>query len=109
MATLGNAFSSTMGAITKTASTLTNTVDTIDTGMGMLNDFARNARKHQRLANAGKQVGFTTRLITQIARDQTQMDLEIDTWLGSNANLTAQYEKNYAAVEAAVLSAEASL
>jgi hypothetical protein len=109
MATIGTAFTSTLQVVTKTASTLTNTVDTIDTGVGMLNDFARNARRHQRLANAGKEVGFTTRLISQIARDQTQMDHDINQWLGTNSQLTADFNKNYAAVEAAVLSAKEGL
>lgn len=110
MASLSTAWSSTLGVVTKTATTVTNVVDTIDQGSAMLNDMARNARRHAKLASAGREAGFEAQLEATIARDATALEDEIEDWLSTKSEATkTRYLENLTKVRTAIAAAKASL
>jgi uncharacterized phage infection (PIP) family protein YhgE len=109
MAAARQALNSVLGTVAKTANTITNTVDTIDTGVGMLNDFARNARRHQKLANAGREANFKSNLITTLAQEAAEIEYQAKVWASQNPELTALFEAQKTAIESAITEAEQSL
>lgn len=109
MATARAAIGSVFTVVASTGKTLVNTVDTIDTGVGMLNDYARAARRHQKLASAGRETNFVSNLTTTLAQEAAEIEHNAQLWASQNPELTAIFEAQKAKIAEAIAKAEASL
>jgi hypothetical protein len=109
MATLMNAWSSSLGVVTKTASTIVNTVDTVDNAVAMLNDYTRIQRKHFLVASAAREDNFADRLEVQLSQEAAEFEFNANQWAAQNPELTSLFASHRTRIRDAITKAQASL
>lgn len=89
--TLGSIF----GAITTTANTVSNTLDALNNGVGMLNKVVTDASKRQQIDSVIDMDQYLETALVSKAQAETEQLVRVDAWLAEDASRKAHFNKTY--------------
>jgi hypothetical protein len=89
--TIGSIF----GAITTTANTVSNTLDALNNGVGMLNKVVTDASRRQAIDSVIDMDQYLENALVTKAQSETEQLVRVDAWLAESAPRKVHYENTY--------------
>lgn len=89
--TIGSIF----GAITTTANTVSNTLDAINNGVGMLNKVVTDASRRQNIDSIIDMDQYLENALVSKAQVETEQLVRVDAWLAESTERKVHYTKTY--------------
>lgn len=89
--TLGSIF----GAITTTANTISNTLDAVNNGVGMLNKVVTDASKRQTIDSVIDMDQYLHNALTSKAQSEAENLVKLDQWMNEDAGRKTHFTTTY--------------
>ena len=83
------------GSITATAVAVTNTIDTLNDGIGMLNLTVSDAAYAQKLRSTAERHSLKATILEEKSKERTIHQENIQNWASENPIRLASYQENY--------------
>lgn len=96
MSTTRLSFGAVLGTVQSAATTLTSTLDTVTTAVGMATSFVSQAADNQRLRQIADKEDFVENLIMEKAEQRTLSNLKVEKLISKSADHAKHYSAAYA-------------
>lgn len=95
MSTTRLSFGAVLGTVQSAATTITATLDTVSTAVGMATSFVSQAADNQRLRQIADREDFVENLIMEKAEQRATAHLKAEKFIAKSADHAKHYEQSY--------------